>query len=65
MLSEQEKWRYQRQLRLAGFGPQGQQRLKNSRILLIGLGGLGRRLPSIYPQWGREPLGYAIPTGLN
>lgn len=33
--------RYARQIRLAGIGEQGQQRLVDARVLLIGLGGLG------------------------
>lgn len=33
--------RYARQLSLPGFGPQGQQRLQEGKILVIGAGGLG------------------------
>ncbi|MCR9143520.1 MAG: HesA/MoeB/ThiF family protein [bacterium] len=40
-LDEQEMQRYDRQLRLPDFGLQGQARLKNSSILIVGLGGLG------------------------
>jgi sulfur-carrier protein adenylyltransferase/sulfurtransferase len=40
-LSEQERLYYSRQMRLAEIGEQGQLRLKNSSVLVIGLGGLG------------------------
>ena len=33
--------RYDRQIRLQGFGVEGQERLKNSRVLVVGAGGLG------------------------
>ncbi|MEP6508720.1 MAG: ThiF family adenylyltransferase, partial [Gemmatimonadales bacterium] len=40
-LSNDELRRYGRHLVLAQVGPAGQQKLKNSRVLLIGAGGLG------------------------
>lgn len=40
-LSDQEFLRYSRQLLLEDIGPQGQERLKKSRVLLVGMGGLG------------------------
>jgi adenylyltransferase/sulfurtransferase len=40
-LSDRESERYDRHLRLPGFGLAGQRRLKASSILLIGAGGLG------------------------
>ena len=40
-LSKQELIRYQRHLSLAGFGPEGQERLKRGSVLVIGAGGLG------------------------
>lgn len=40
-LSPQQAERFQRQLSLAGFGPSAQQRLLDSRVLVIGAGGLG------------------------
>lgn len=41
MLTTDEELRYSRQLMLADIGPQGQQRLANASVLIVGLGGLG------------------------
>jgi len=41
MLSERERLRYDRQMMMAGFGEAGQEKLKNSRVLIAGAGGLG------------------------
>lgn len=41
MLSKTELIRYQRQLQLKEFGSSGQQKLKQSKVLVIGAGGLG------------------------
>ncbi|GAB1440197.1 HesA/MoeB/ThiF family protein [Providencia sp.] len=41
MLSDQEFMRYSRQLLLEDISPEGQQRLKDSKVLIVGLGGLG------------------------
>ena len=40
-LSDHERIRYSRHLRLKGIGPEGQLKLKNARVLLVGAGGLG------------------------
>ncbi len=40
-LLEEDLLRYGRNLRLEGFGVEGQLRLKRSRVLVVGLGGLG------------------------
>ncbi len=40
-LAADERIRYDRQLRLDGIGPAGQQRLLSSRVLVVGAGGLG------------------------
>ncbi len=41
MLNEEELKRYDRQMRIEGFGPEGQEKLKNARVLIAGAGGLG------------------------
>ena len=40
-LSDQEMLRYNRQIILRGFDFDGQEQLKASRVLVVGLGGLG------------------------
>ena len=41
MLTETEYLRYARQLSLPDIGPEGQERLRAARVLIVGLGGLG------------------------
>ncbi len=41
MLNDQDFLRYSRQLLLEEFGVKGQQKLQHSRVLIVGLGGLG------------------------
>ncbi|CDG19302.1 HesA/MoeB/ThiF family protein [Xenorhabdus doucetiae] len=41
MLNDQEFMRYSRQLLLEDIGPEGQEKLKAGKVLIIGLGGLG------------------------
>ena len=41
MLTTEELDRYQRQIVLPNFGPEGQEKLKNARVLVVGVGGLG------------------------
>lgn len=43
-LSEKEKRRYDRHIKLPEFGIEGQERLKKSKVLVIGSGGLGAPL---------------------
>jgi molybdopterin-synthase adenylyltransferase len=40
-LTENQRVRYARNLRIPGFGESGQQRLSGARVLIVGLGGLG------------------------
>jgi len=40
-LSNKEYRRYQRQIILPEIGEEGQQKLKGSRVLVVGVGGLG------------------------
>jgi molybdopterin/thiamine biosynthesis adenylyltransferase len=41
LLNEKEKEKYNRQLIIPGFGSKGQHKLKSSKVLVVGLGGLG------------------------
>jgi molybdopterin-synthase adenylyltransferase len=41
MLSDREAQRYDRQIMIQGFGEEGQEKLKKSRVLIAGAGGLG------------------------
>ncbi len=40
-LTESDKFRYNRQIKLSELGLEGQLRLKNSKVIVIGAGGLG------------------------
>jgi molybdopterin/thiamine biosynthesis adenylyltransferase len=41
MLTKYELERYDRQIRISGFGKEGQEKLKEARVLVAGAGGLG------------------------
>ena len=41
MLNSKEKKQYSKQIQLSEIGIDGQQKLKNSKILIVGAGGLG------------------------
>jgi molybdopterin/thiamine biosynthesis adenylyltransferase len=41
MLSDDERKRYDRQLRIDGIGESGQEKLKNAKVVVVGAGGLG------------------------
>ncbi|MFB0559668.1 MAG: ThiF family adenylyltransferase [Candidatus Lokiarchaeia archaeon] len=40
-LSDSEKERYDRQMRISGWGEEGQKKLKQSKVVVMGVGGLG------------------------
>ncbi len=40
-LTEEQRLRYDRNIRIPGFGEEGQKKLLRSRVLVVGLGGLG------------------------
>ncbi|MBR4218186.1 MAG: ThiF family adenylyltransferase, partial [Bacteroidales bacterium] len=40
-MTDQERSRYQRQIILPDFGEEGQQKLLNASVLVVGIGGLG------------------------
>ena len=40
-LTENEKYRYNRQIKLLEVGIEGQIKLKNAKVIVIGAGGLG------------------------
>ena len=41
MLTEQERERFMRQIVMPGIGEEGQEILKNAKVLVVGSGGLG------------------------
>ena len=41
MLKEKDLLRYSRQIELEGFGVKGQENLKQAKVLIVGVGGLG------------------------
>ncbi len=41
MISQPDMQRYERQMMLAGWGREGQEKLRQARVLLVGVGGLG------------------------
>lgn len=66
-LSDQEMLRYNRQIILRGFDFDGQEALKDSRVLVVGLGGLGCAASQyLASAAGRQPdaarlrLGFAL-----
>ena len=46
MLTEQERERFMRQIVMPGIGEEGQEILKNAKVLVVGSGGLGS--PALY-----------------
>ncbi len=57
----EELARYSRQLALPGVGLEGQEKLRNARVLLIGLGGLGSPVALYLAAAGVGTLGLAEP----
>ena len=44
MLTEDERERYDRQIMIRGFGEEGQEKLKQAKVIIAGGGGLGSPL---------------------
>lgn len=44
-LDERDKIRYDRQMMIEGFGEEGQKKLKSTKALIAGAGGLGSNAP--------------------
>jgi adenylyltransferase/sulfurtransferase len=63
--SPEELSRYSRQLLLPGVGVEGQARLRDARVLLIGLGGLGSPTALYLAAAGVGTLGLADPDNLE
>jgi sulfur-carrier protein adenylyltransferase/sulfurtransferase len=57
-LSDIEKKRYKRQMLLPGVGFAGQDKLKNARVLVVGIGGLGSQVLQCLTAMGIGTIGF-------
>jgi sulfur-carrier protein adenylyltransferase/sulfurtransferase len=57
-LSEIEKKRYKKQMLLPGVGFAGQDKLKNARVLVVGIGGLGSQVLQCLTAMGVGTIGF-------
>jgi sulfur-carrier protein adenylyltransferase/sulfurtransferase len=64
-LTTQEKIRYDRQIKLPNFGLEKQLRLKNSRVLIVGAGGLGCPIALYLAAAGVGTIGIVDPDNVE
>jgi sulfur-carrier protein adenylyltransferase/sulfurtransferase len=57
-LTDLEKKRYRQQIILPGIGESGQEKLKNARVLVVGLGGLGSQVLQYLTAMGIGKIGF-------
>lgn len=57
-LTELEKKRYKLQIMLPGIGAEGQEKIKKSRVLVVGIGGLGSQVLQYLTSMGVGTLGF-------
>ena len=57
-LTDLEKKRYKKQIMLPGIGEAGQEKLKNARVLVVGIGGLGSQVLQYLTAMGVGTIGF-------
>jgi sulfur-carrier protein adenylyltransferase/sulfurtransferase len=57
-LTELEKKRYKLQIMLPGIGQAGQEKIKNARVLVVGIGGLGSQILQYLTAMGVGTIGF-------